>query len=668
VTPLSALFVVVVPLYALAAAASVWPARRAQIGIGNGAAAAGSAAALVVGAGALRPASDALAAVALLPAGSFAFRLDGLSAVFLVLIGLVGTASGVYAIGYSGDYRRSQLATMGIAQVLFLSSMILTVVAANAFTFLFAWELMSIAAYLMVVTDGSAETVSAANWYMAIAHAGFAAVAAAFLLMSAGELTVGFDVLSKVSHPTALKNLIFLLALGGFAAKAGIIPLHIWLPLAHPVAPSHGSALMSAAVIKMGAYGLVRVSFDLLGGGPSWWGGLVLALGAASAVVGLLLALVQQDLKRLLAYSSVENIGIVFMGLGASLLFRSEGLDALATAALVAAIYHALNHAAFKGLLFMGAGSIVHATGTRNMELLGGLIHRMPWTAALFLIGACAISALPPLNGFASEWLLFHTLFGAGLVARPVIGVTLPVAIAALALSGGLAAACFVKAFGISFLALPRSGEAAEAHESPLSMRAAMTLLALCCVALGLMPGAVTSLLARALVEPGAASVVSAGGAVELVSPSGVGRVAPLAIGALLVATIVLAALVVRAIVGGRIRIGDTWGCGRLVHTSRMEYTAAAFAEPLRRVFRELYRPTEDLVVETHPESPYFIQGIEYRSDVNPWIERVFYRRLSRAVERAGRSMRRLQMGSLHVYLLYLLSALIGLLIASAWL
>ena len=400
--------------------------------------------------------------------------------------------------------------------------------------------------------------------------------------------------------------------------------------MAHPVAPSHVSALMSGVVIKMGVYGLLRVTIDLLAGGPAWWGGLVLGLGTVSALLGVLYALMEHDLKRLLAYHSVENIGIIFIGIGAGLMFQSYGLTTLATLGVVGGLYHTINHACFKGLLFLGAGSVLHATGTRNMEEMGGLIKRMPRTALFFLIGACAISALPPLNGFASEWLVFQALLGGSAIPQPEVAVIMPIAVAMLALTSGLAAACFVKAFGITFLAIPRSPEAEHAHEAPRSMQAGMATLAVACVALGLAPvrrrpGA------RVERSPGSGGLAPAEVAFTLGLPLGVpgafGRDVPAPPGARARCSCWGSSRWRSGSLGAdrRLRVGDTWGCGRIGQTPRMEYTATAFAEPLRRVFAELYRPTRDLSIDFHPASKYFVQSIEYRSEIHPWFERVLY-------------------------------------------
>jgi hydrogenase-4 component B len=607
-----------------------------------------------------------------LPLTGFTLRIDGLSGFFLIVIGVVGAAVTVYGFGYSAAYEgRYSLRLLGAMLNVLLLSLSVQVMADNALTFLMAWEAMSLSAYVMVLTEHDQPgTVRAAHWYIAVTHAGFAALVAMFLLLSAGELTTSFAAMRSATLAPWARDAAFVLALIGFGTKAGVVPLHVWLPMAHPVAPSHVSALMSGVVIKMGVYGLLRVTIDLLVGGPAWWGGLVLAVGTVSALLGVLYALMEHDLKRLLAYHSVENIGIIFIGIGAGLVFQSYGLTALATLGVVGGLYHTINHACFKGLLFLGAGSVLHATGTRNMEALGGLITRMPRTAFFFLLGACAISALPPLNGFASEWLVFQALLGGSAIPQPEVAVIMPIAVAMLALTSGLAAACFVKAFGITFLAIPRSPEAECAHEAPWSMQVGMATLAVACVALGLAPFAVVPVLASSLAGLGglAPTPVAFTLALPLSMTGPFGRMsAPLlALGlALLLALVPLALRVLGA--DRRLRVGDTWGCGRIGQTPRMEYTATAFAEPLRRVFAELYRPTRDLSIDFHPASKYFVQSIEYRSEIHPWFERVLYDPLLRVLGIAATWVRRLQGGSVHLYLLYMALALLVLLTVARW-
>lgn len=611
--------------------------------------------------------------------GGLALRLDPLGAIFLLVIGIGAVPAALYGVGYSADYAdgRASLPFLGVMLNLFVLTMSLVVMADNILTFLFMWEAMALTSLMLVLTEANTAgddggTARAGVWYAAMAHVGLALLMAAFVLLG-GRSGGSFAQLRVVAAtlPESTRNLVFLLVLLGFGSKAGVIPLHVWLPRAHPAAPSHVSALKSGVMIKLGIYGLLRVALDILGGGPAWWGGLVLALGAISALLGVLYALMEHDLKRLLAYHSVENIGIILLGVGAGLTFQSYGMMALAALALIGGLYHTINHASFKALLFLGAGAVLHATRTRNMEAMGGLIKRMPWTALFFLIGAAAISALPPLNGFASEWLVFQALLGGFNLPEPEIAALAPIGVGMLALTSGLAAACFVKAFGISFLAIPRSEAAEHAHEAPRTMLAGMALLAAICMALGLLPFVVVPVLGQALTGlgglPNTQAVFTLG--VFVRTPSGFGVMSPTLVALGLVIILGLIPLVMRALrVNLRLRRSEIWGCGRIGQTSRMEYTATAFAEPLRRVFAELYRPSKELTIDFHPESKYFVQSIEYASEITSPFERWFYDPLLRLIGWLARQVRRLQAGSLHLYLAYMAIILIVLLIAARWL
>jgi hydrogenase-4 component B len=667
-----ALLAVVIAAYLLGALAALGIRGAIGRGLVAACALAGTLAGLALGIVCLGAGLAPAVTASFLPLTGFALRIDGLSAFFLIVIGVVGAAVATYGFGYSGAYEgRYSLRMLGAMLNVLLLSLSLQVMADNALTFLIAWEAMSLSAYAMVLTEHDQPgTVRAARWYIGVTHAGFAALVAMFLLLSAGDLTTSFTAMRAASLSPGARDAAFVLGLFGFGAKAGVVPLHVWLPMAHPVAPSHVSALMSGVVIKMGVYGLLRVTIDLLVGGPAWWGGLVLGLGTVSALLGVLYALMEHDLKRLLAFHSVENIGIIFIGIGAGLMFQSFELSALAALGITAGLYHTINHACFKALLFLGAGSVLHAIGTRNMEAMGGLIKRMPRTALCFLVGACAISALPPLNGFASEWLVFQALLGGSAIPQPEVAVIMPIAVAMLALTSGLAAACFVKAFGITFLAIPRSPQAASAHEAPRSMQLGMAALALACVGLGLAPAFVVRTLGAALssLDRFAPAEVTFTLGLPLRVPGAVGEMsAPLlALGLLLLLGLVPLALWL----GGadrRLRIADTWGCGRIGQTPRMEYTATAFAEPLRRVFAELYRPSRDLSIDFHPASKYFVQSIEYRSEIHPWFERVLYDPFLRALRVGATWTRRLQGGSLHLYLVYMAFALLVLLTVARW-
>lgn len=612
-----------------------------------------------------------------LPLTGLSFRLDGLSAFFLIVSGLVGSAASIYAFGYSREYvGRYSLRIVGVMFNLLLLVLNLQVLADNGLTFLLLWEAMSLAAYWLILTENDRPTtIRAGVWYLAMMHVGFVALVAMFLLLSASDLTTSFTSMRNDASllSTGVRNSIFLLALIGFGSKAGIIPLHVWLPMAHPVAPSPVSAVLSGVVIKMGIYGLLRVLLDLLGGGPVWWGVVLLGAGSISALLGVLYALMEHDLKRLLAYHSVENIGIILISVGAGMIFHSYGLMSLAALGFIGGLYHTVNHASFKALLFLGAGSVLHATGTRNMEKMGGLIKRMPWTAGFFLLGSIAISALPPLNGFASEWLVFQSLLGGPNVPNPQVAVAMPIAVGMLALTSGLAAACFVKAFGISFLAMPRSEQAETAREAPPSMLAGMLLLAVACVALGLGPTIVVPVLGRVLIGLGGLPDTQAVFTLNLslIAPGSPGKFASISPGMVGIGLLVLLGLVPALMmimrVNRRLRIAETWGCGRAGQTARMEYTATAFAEPLRRVFAELYRPTKELSIDFHQDSKYFVQSIEYRSDVTPWFEKALYEPLLRFIGLLATFIRRLQSGSLHLYLLYVIVALLILLLIARW-
>jgi hydrogenase-4 component B len=586
-----------------------------------------------------------------------------LGGLFLALIGSAAIPASIYAMGCSPDERRDRF-----AYLVFVLSMCLVPLAANTMTFAITWELMSLASYFLVLHDRESKASIDAGWvYAVMTHAGLACLLAGMLLLGAWTGSPRFEDWRATAPALsgAARHAVFVLLGLGFAGKAGVIPLHVWLPLAHPAAPSHVSALMSGVMIKLGVYGLLRVSLDWLGAGPAWWGVAILVAGAASAVIGVPYALVEHDLKRLLAFHSIENIGIILLGVGSAVLYHGAGLPAPALLGLAAALYHTVNHAAFKGLLFLGAGAVVHATETRNMEELGGLIKRMPWTAACFLVGSAAIAALPPLNGFVSEWLTFVALFQTRHLAAVGLNLVFILGIASLALTGGLAMACFVKAFGITFLALPRSDAAARAREAPVTMRLAMLMLAGSCVALGLGPTLVIPVLgAVAASVLGEAPPTSVGDWLTLRVSGGYASLSTLAI-AIALGAALLVPLVALPLVRAsrRTRAYETWGCGRIIQTPRMEYTATAFANPFKRVFDFFYRPTKRLDIEFHPESRLFVERIEYqnpaRSIFHDWLYRPALDLLRAGAHAAGA----LQSGSANLYLAYILAALLLMLV-----
>jgi hydrogenase-4 component B len=598
--------------------------------------------------------------------------VDGLSAFLLLVIALVSAAAALYGPSYLGAHAKAPVAQT-LALLVFVLCMALVCCAADAITFLLAWEGMTLASYVLVVCDTADEEHARAGLlYLVMAHAGTAAILVVFLALA--DRGGGFDFAAfraaarELDDPT--RTLLFMLALAGFGAKAGVVPLHVWLPQAHPAAPSHASALMSGVMLKVALYGIFRLGFDLLapaaGPLPASWGWTVLLLGTLSAVIGVLLALQQHDLKRLLAFHSVENVGIILIGAGlAMLLAGGRGPAPLATLALAAALLHTLNHAAFKGLLFLGAGSVIARTGVRNMEELGGLARRMPWTAWLFLLGAVAISALPPLNGFVSEWMTFQALLLGGARLGGAPGLLAAVAASMLALTGGLAAACFAKAFGVTFFGRPRSGHAEHATESPGPMIAGMALLGAACVALGLAPGWALRLLDRPTAELlgglGASAVVAARGPLVLSAGDPAGALSPTAISvtgaAALFAVVALGAgLLVAWPRRGR-RLAPTWTCG-MTPTSRFDYTATAFAKPLRLIFAALYRPRRQIDVEAGP-SPYHPRRLGYRGEVVDLAETMIYARLKHWVTAGAQEIRRYSTGRIHGYIGFVLVTLI---------
>ncbi len=602
---------------------------------------------------------------------SFGVRLDPLSAYFGLALAVLAASASIYSFGYLRRWPGGTGAgLLGFFYNALLLSLTLVFAASNAFFFLLAWEVMALAAYCLVSFEHEKqETRNAGTLFLIMSHGGTGMLLIAFLVLATASGSLEFaDFHLRISAlPPAVRTVVLLLFFLGFGVKAGIIPVHVWLPAAHPVAPSNVSALMSGIVIKAGIYGMARVFFDFLGEPPLWIGTLVLAVGVVSGLIGVLYALMEHDLKRLLAYHSIENIGIILTGFGAALLFRSLGHVNLAALALIAGLYHTLNHAIFKCLLFLGAGSVLHATHTRNMEEMGGLIRRLPATAFFFLTGAAAISGLPPLNGFVSEWLTYQALLAGFGTTQSLTRLMFPVAGALLALTAALAAACFVKAFGITFLALPRSGEAERAREAPTSMRLGMAVLAAACVVLGI--GAVWFLpvfdpITAQAMGVGISSSLAAGGGLALSAgtPRG-GTVSPAAIaGLLLLLSALPAVLWIRR---GRRVTGPVWDCGLPGLTAANEYTATAFSKPLRMIFAALYRPRREIQAEFEV-SPYYPTAIRFESEIEPSFEKRLYDPIKDRVLAAAGRMRVMQAGSIHAYLAYIFVALVLLLLFGA--
>ena len=594
-----------------------------------------------------RPLSLDLSSVTPYP---FVLAVDRLSAYFLLLICIVGAPVVLFSASYvERHYTGLQRHWLWALLSMFLLSMVIVVTAATAFAFLFAWELMTLFSAALVLIDGSdGERRRNLFIYLLMMHAGAAAVVGAFLIFLPQTASLDFASM-RASAPlltAGTRAAVFLLSFVGFGTKAGIVPLHLWLPKAHPIAPSPVSALMSGVMLKTAVYGFVRVAFDILGTGPTWWGYLVLAAGVLSGLLGVLYAISEHDLKRLLAYHSVENIGIIYLGLGASLVFGAQHAPTWAMLALMGALLHSFNHALFKSLLFLGAGAIADATHTLDLEELGGLFQRMRVTGTVFLIACCSIVGLPLFNGFVSEWLIFRSFVAGANLAGVFPAIVLPLMAGVLALIGGLAAACFAKVYGVAFLGRPRSPQAEHAGEVPRTMQAGMALLATACVVIGIAPGIVLRPLGGVVQQllPGGALPEAAGA---------LGRVLPW-VAAVVVGVVLLSRLVPRVS-----RITPTWACGLPELDSRMQYTSTAFSKPIRKVFSQVYKP--DRNIEILPlDQPCFPASIAYRSVRTTSFERSLYRPAVDGIVAAANRLRRLQTGNIQVYLLYMFLALVA--------
>ena len=604
----------------------------------------------------------------------FKLQIDNLAAFFILVISLSYLFITVYSIEYMKHYEtKRQFKLFALCINLFVLSMLLVVTAGQFFFFLIAWEIMALASYFLVVFEPEKTGVQKAGlFYIIMTHIGTAFIIAAFALMYKYSHTADMAGFPTGGIPAGIKGLAFVFLLIGFGTKGGLIPLHIWLPHAHPAAPSNVSALMSGVMLKMAVYGAIRFMFGMLGGDVLWWGVLVLIVGLISAVLGIMYALTEHDLKRLLAYSSIENLGIIFLAIGLAMIAKAYHLPVLAALSLTGALFHTLNHSLFKGLLFMGAGTIHQATGTKNIENLGGLIKKMPYTAMFFLIGALAISAIPPLNGFASEWLIYQTMFTAILGSGSLLRVLLIIAAALLAMAGALAAYCFVKVFAISFLAKPRTDQAANAVEARGGILYGMGALALLCVVTGIFPAGLlrvldtinTDLLGQHISN----TTLSFSGLIKLSPKMASSGMAPfvilLIIFTLLLGTFGFARLFSR---GTKVRRYGTWDCGFKQLTPRMQYTASGFSKPLRIVFRWLYLPKRELILKQN-EDKYAIHGAKYLISTRSIFEDFLYEPLVKNTSRLFRRLRFLiQTGSIHQYLVYIFVMVILMLLYFSW-
>jgi formate hydrogenlyase subunit 3/multisubunit Na+/H+ antiporter MnhD subunit len=576
-------------------------------------------------------------------------RLDALSAVFLVILGGVSAGVSTFASAY---FRKPQGSPPGLVCLeyhLFLASMGFVLIADDAYGFLVAWEMMAMSSYFLVITDHRIGAIRDAGFlYLVIAHAGALAILCGFALMWGGAGPFTFEGLRAAALTPAAAGGAFLLFLVGFGAKAGLVPFHVWLPEAHPAAPSPVSALMSGVMLKMAVYGMLRVSFDLLRELAWWWGLVPIAVGLFSALYGIVFAAAQTDMKRLLAYSSIDNLGILFTALGLALVFHGAGMPTLAALALLAALYHAVGHAFTKSLLFLGTGSVLHATGERNLGRLGGLIHRMPWVAWLTLVGALALAGLPPLSGFVSEWLLLQAFLFSHEIPHTFVNMLLPLGAALVALVAALAGYVMVKFYGVIFLGQPRESDLALAHDPRVGERGGLAWLAAACVLLGLLPAQVSTVLARvgSQLHVGTLDVNRAPWWMLVPLADRQASYAPLAFLFTVAATVVLTLLVVRRLYRRRVRLVPVWDCGFGPLNARMQDTAEGFGQPIRQLFEPFF------VMVRHLPSP-FDAAPRYRVEIADRIWNFAYLPLRTLVERIAGGFAWLQHGRISLYLIY---------------
>jgi formate hydrogenlyase subunit 3/multisubunit Na+/H+ antiporter MnhD subunit len=596
------------------------------------------------------------------------FRLDALSAVFVLVVGVGGAAASLFALGY-GRHEREPARVLPFYAA-FLGGMNLVVIADDAFSFLVAWELMSLSSWALVCAHHrDPDNRRAAYVYLLMAGFGALCLLLAFGLMAGARGGYAFDAI-RARHLTAgVSALVLALTILGAGSKAGLVPLHVWLPLAHPAAPSHVSALMSGVMTKVAIYGFVRIVFDLLGPAEWWWGLVVLSIGGATAVLGVLYALMQDDLKRVLAYSTIENIGFVFVALGLSLAFRANGVAAAAALALTAALFHVINHALFKSLLFFGSGAVLSATGERRMDRLGGLIGPMPRTAFAFLIGAMAISALPPLNGFASEWLMLQAIILGPRMPQWSATLLVPAVGGVLALAAAFAGACFVRAFGMTFLGRPRTAAAAQSRETDGWSLAAMFLLAGLCLAAGLLPGFVIDGLAPAVKGlAGARMPVQADQPWLSIVPIAESRSSynGLLVFVFVLASAGLAALAIHRFATHAFRRAPAWDCGFPDASPATQYSPASFAQPLRRVFGSVVFQAREQVVMPPPGD---LSPARFSLEIHDPIWERLYLPIAGSVGWAADRLNRLQFLTIRRYLGLVFLTLVALLLVLAlWL
>ena len=621
-----------------------------------------SAIAVIAGVGAvLDPAGVSVSFATPFSFADFSIMLNGLNGLLLVAINILGFVAWIYGISYFDEYKGMGLGAIGFFMNAFIASMNLVLTVDNAFWFLVFFELMSLSSYFLVIIEQKPASIRGGFLYLVMAHIGFMGIMIGFLIMAAQTGSFEFATFRAHDFGPILGSVCFVLAFVGFGCKAGMFPFHSWLPQAHPAAPSNVSALMSGGMIKIGVFGIVKVGLDLLAatGVQLWWGLLILVIGALSSVLGVAYALGEHDIKKLLAYHSVENIGIILLGIGIGFMALAMNQPVIAGLALMAGLYHVLNHAMFKGLLFLGAGSVLYTTGSRNMEIMGGLVHAMPVTAMCFLIGSLAISAIPPLNGFVSEWFIYQSMFSIAGVATVAVKFFVAFAAVSLAITGALAVTCFVKAYGVTFLGSPRSEAAKQAREVPAPMRFGMVVLAVVCVLLGIGAPWVAPVIQGVAASILSASTVVVAEGATLVNPVLGSAISTPLVAILLIACVLLPMAAKQVLAhGGKASDRDPWACGYALDPG-MPVIATTFATEVKHFLRPIYAARTAVVAKKDAFVSGFNALVRGAGKAEGFADKYLVDTVASFVSWLGQKAQRIEGGNFRVYIVYIVAALV---------
>ena len=626
-----------------------------------------AAASFALGAGALGIFSSLSPAVLATPFyfAEFTLLINPLSGLLLVVINLLALVAWIYGFGYLQEYLGRGIGVIGFFMNLFIVSMNLVITIDNVFWFLVFFEVMSLTSYFLVIVEQDEKSTKGGFMYLVMAHIGFLMIMIAFLVMSSITGSFDFSVFRETDFGAPIASLVFLLGFLGFGCKAGMVPFHSWLPQAHPAAPSNVSALMSGGMIKIGVFGIIKVGLDLLAGSGCelWWGIIIALIGAVSSVLGVVYALAEHDIKRLLAYHSVENIGIILLGVGIAFIGVAIEQPAIAGLALMAGLYHLVNHAMFKGLLFLGAGSVLFRTHTRDMEKMGGLVRVMPVTAMCFLIGSLAISAIPPLNGFVSEWYTYQAMFSAAFAGDSIIKIVAAFSAVSLAITGALAVTCFVKAYGVTFLGTARSKAAFEAKESPLSMKIGMIILACCCIALGIGAPWIAPVIENIASSVLATSNVAVVSGMTMINPEMTSSISTPLVAILLIALIALP-IILRSVFakGGEDASKDPWACGYLPD-AEMPMIATSFGAQVAMFLKPLYTMRTVLAGQANKFVALFDSTVAGAQKAETFGDRYLVDTVASFITWISQKVQRIEGGNFRVYILYIVAALVAFLV-----